>query len=70
MGDEQIRYVARADPLTDDTCTVPAPDPLLFATYDGSQGPGKPGTAGGALTQGVENAVSKVKDALKPGSDS
>ena len=69
VGDEQIRYVAQAEPLTDDLCEVPAPDPLLFATYDGSKGPGKPGTAGGSLVQGVENAVSKVKDALTPGED-
>ena len=43
---------------------LPAPDPLLFATYDGSHGPGKPGTPVGGIAQGVENVVDKVKDKL------
>jgi Mn-containing catalase len=43
---------------------VPAPEPLLFATYDGSMGPGKPGTAEGGMLQGAENLVSKAKEKL------
>jgi Mn-containing catalase len=63
LGDGEIVF-AEGVPLADDTCTVPAPDPLLFGTYDGSMGPGKPGTAGGAYAQGAENLISKAKDAL------
>ena len=44
-----------------------AADPLLFATYDGSKGPGKPGNAGGAFLQGAENLISKAKEKLTPG---
>ncbi|MFB9378049.1 manganese catalase family protein [Kineococcus gynurae] len=51
-------------PLTDDQGILPAPDPLQFVTYDGNQGPGKPGNAAGARAQGAENVVTKVKDAL------
>jgi Mn-containing catalase len=46
---------------------LPAPDPLQFATYDGSKGPGKPGNAGGAYVQGAQNLVSKAKEKLTPG---
>jgi Mn-containing catalase len=63
VGDTEIIF-AEGVPLADDTCTVPPPDPMLFATYDGSMGPGKPGTAGGAYAQGAENLISKAKDAL------
>jgi Mn-containing catalase len=63
LGDGEIVF-AEGVPLADDTCTVPAPDPLLFGTYDGSMGPGKPGTAGGAYAQGAENLISKAKDVL------
>ena len=45
---------------------MPAPDPLLFATYDGSKGPGKPGDAGGAFLQGGQDLPSKAKDAITP----
>ena len=51
-------------PLTDDQGILPAPDPLQYVTYDGNQGPAKPGNAAGARVQGVENVVTKVKDAL------
>ncbi|MFF5052806.1 hypothetical protein ACFY1S_06445 [Micromonospora sp. NPDC000663] len=50
--------------LTDDIPLPPPPDPKLFVTYDGSQGPGLPGDAGGAHAQGVTNVVRKIKDAL------
>jgi Mn-containing catalase len=63
LGDGEIVFTEGV-PLADDTCTVPAPDPMLFATYDGSMGPGKPGTAGGAYVQGAENLISKAKDVL------
>ncbi|MDF9716106.1 manganese catalase family protein [Nocardioides sp. ChNu-153] len=51
-------------PLGDDIQEVPAPDPLLFATYDGSKGPGKPGNAAGAYAQGAENLLHKAKEKL------
>ncbi len=55
----------QAQPIGGDTVDdLPAPDPLLFATYDGSRGPGRPGNATGGLVQGVENVVTKVKDTL------
>jgi len=65
-GRNQIRYIPQAEvrPVGDDTASVPPPDPKLHATYDGSQGPGKPGDAAGSLAQGAENVVSKVKEAL------
>jgi Mn-containing catalase len=63
IGDDEIVYAA-GQPLSDDVNQVPAPDPLLFATYDGSMGPGKPGNAGGSLMQGAENLVSKAKEKL------
>ncbi|WP_295659757.1 manganese catalase family protein [uncultured Nocardioides sp.] len=66
VGDHEIQY-AFGTPLSDDVQQVPAPDPMLFATYDGSMGPGKPGTAGGAFVQGAENLISKAKDKLTPG---
>ncbi len=43
----------------------PPPDPQLYVTYDGSRGPGKPGNAAGALAQGAENVVERVKDIFK-----
>jgi Mn-containing catalase len=63
IGDHEIRF-EEAVALADDVQQVPAPDPLLFATYDGSQGPGKPGTAGGAYAQGAENLLHKAKEKL------
>jgi Mn-containing catalase len=66
VGDEEIRF-EQGRPLRDDINDVPAPDPLLFSTYDGSKGPGKPGNAGGAYVQGAENLLSKAKDAITPG---
>ncbi|WP_432548191.1 manganese catalase [Kineococcus sp. SYSU DK004] len=51
-------------PLTEDDGTLPAPDPLQFVTYDGNQGPAKPGNAAGARAQSVENVVRKVKNTL------
>ncbi len=64
VGDGQIEFVPDAPPLTDDTGVLPAPDPLLHATYDGSQGPGAPGTPGGGLKKAGQGLVDKVKDAL------
>jgi Mn-containing catalase len=54
------------EPLTDDQGILPPPDPMQFVTYDGSQGPAKPGDAKGARVQGAQNVVTKVKDALTP----
>jgi Mn-containing catalase len=67
VGDQQISF-EQGRPLADDVQEIPAPDPLLFATYDGSKGPGKPGNAGGAYAQGAGNLFSKAKDALTPDS--
>ncbi|MCA2213216.1 manganese catalase family protein [Jidongwangia harbinensis] len=61
---EEIEYVPDAQPLTDDRPLGPAPDPKLYATYDGSMGKGKPGTGGAAHAQGVANVVNKIKGAL------
>jgi Mn-containing catalase len=63
-GNGQMDYLAQPRPLTDDTPQAPPPDPKLFATYDGSLGAPKPGTAAGGMVRGAENVVSKVKDAL------
>jgi Mn-containing catalase len=63
VGDQEIKFEA-GRPLADDINQVPAPDPLLFATYDGSMGPGTPGNAAGAYKQGAENLVSKAKEVL------
>ncbi|WP_182526819.1 manganese catalase family protein [Nocardioides dongkuii] len=65
VGDQEIVF-EQGRPLANDINDVPAPDPLLFATYDGHKGPGKPGNAGGAYAQGGENLLSKAKDALTP----
>jgi Mn-containing catalase len=51
-------------PLTDDQGILPPPDSLQYVTYDGSQGPMKPGNAAGARVQGVQNVATKIKDAL------
>jgi Mn-containing catalase len=63
IGDQEI-LLEPGRPLSDDLNLVPAPDPLLFATYDGSMGPGKPGNAEGGMLQGAENLVSKAKEKL------
>lgn len=65
IGDGEIAF-EQGVPLADDVNQVPAPDPLLFSTYDGSLGAGKPGNAAGGLAQGAKNVVSKAKDALTP----
>ena len=64
LDGRDIVYLADPAPLSDDQGLLPPPDPQLFVTYDGSQGPAKTGDAAGAMVQGVENAVSKVKDVL------
>ena len=62
---QQIEFLREPDPASDDDGLLPAPDPLLFATYDGSRGPGKPGTtAAGGVKEAAEGVVGKVKDAL------
>jgi Mn-containing catalase len=66
VDEQEIAYLAEPTPLTDDTGVLPPPDPKLYATYDGSRGAGKPGTAGAATAQGISNVVSKVKDTLSP----
>jgi len=63
IGDEQIVYT-QGVPLTDDINQAPAPDPLLFATYDGSMGAGTPGNAAGSFKQGAENLMHKAKEKL------
>jgi Mn-containing catalase len=63
IGNEEIAYSPGVS-LSDDINQVPAPDPLLFATYDGSMGPGKPGNAEGGMLQGAQNLASKAKEAL------
>jgi Mn-containing catalase len=57
-GQHEVGYLADPKPLGD-VASVPAPDPLLYATYDGSMG--KP--SGPAL--GTETGLTgKIKDAL------
>ena len=63
-GRARFEYLATPAPLGDDVQSAPPPDPKLFATYDGSMGTPKTGDLGGALTQGAENVVNKVKGAL------
>ncbi|WP_101524978.1 manganese catalase family protein [Nocardioides houyundeii] len=46
IGDKELIFTEGV-PLADDINQVPAPDPLLFATYDGSMGPGTPATRPG-----------------------
>ncbi|CCH19822.1 manganese catalase family protein [Micromonospora lupini] len=64
IGGPDLTYLPQPVPLTDDTALPPPPDPKLYATYDGSRGPGKTGDAAGAHAQGMSNVVKKVKDAL------
>lgn len=64
-SDAEIQF-EQGSALDDDINQAPAPDPLLYATYDGSLGTPKPGTAGGAYAQGAQNLLSKAKDALTP----
>jgi Mn-containing catalase len=66
MLDGEPFRVEPLEPLTDDQGILPPPDPKQFVTYDGSQGPGKPGDAKGAHAQGAQNVVGKIKDALTP----
>jgi Mn-containing catalase len=64
IGDQEIVHV-QAQPLTDDKPLGPAPDPKLYVTYDGSQGPGKTGGAVAAHGQGVANLANKIKGAFE-----
>ena len=66
MMDGEPFRVEELQPLTDDTGLLPPPDPKQYVTYDGSQGPAKPGDAHGAYAQGAQNVVGKIKDALTP----
>jgi Mn-containing catalase len=66
MLDGEPFRVEPLEPLTDDQGILPPPDPKQFVTYDGSQGPQKPGDARGAYAQGAQNVVGKLKDALTP----
>ncbi|WP_433261658.1 manganese catalase family protein [Micromonospora vinacea] len=65
IGGPDLDCLSEPVALTDDIPLPPPPDPKLFVTYDGSQGPGKPGNAAGAHQQGLTNVVKKVKDALE-----
>jgi Mn-containing catalase len=58
VTDQEI-VVHGPTPESTDTGTPPPPDPNLYATYDGSLGPGKPGDA-----TAVQGLLSKVKKAL------
>lgn len=60
VGDQPIEFLANAEPASDDDALLPAPDPNLFGTYDGSMGPGKTGDAGAA-----ESLMGKVKKAME-----
>jgi Mn-containing catalase len=63
VDEQQILF--QPEPVgSGDIGLLPPPDPKLYATYDGSQGAGKPGTGGAAHAQGVANVVNKVKGAL------
>jgi Mn-containing catalase len=62
IGGPDIVHVTDARPLTDDRPLGPAPDPKLYVTYDGSQGPGKTGGAVAAHGQGIANLAHKVKE--------
>jgi Mn-containing catalase len=64
LDGRDIKYLDNPPPASEDDGTPPPPDPLLFATYDGRLGAGKPGNAAGAYAQGAANVVNKVKDAL------
>jgi Mn-containing catalase len=64
IGTEEIVY-ADGVPLTDDKPLGPAPDPKLYVTYDGSQGPGKTGGGVAAHAQGVANIANKIKGAFE-----
>jgi Mn-containing catalase len=64
VDDEEILF--QAEPVgSNDDGLLPAPDPNLFGTYDGSQGKGKPGTAKTAHGQTASKLIGKVKDALE-----
>ncbi|GAA0250414.1 manganese catalase family protein [Cryptosporangium japonicum] len=60
LVDEQEILVQNPPVPSDDIGLLPPPDPKLYATYDGSQGRGKPGTAAGSTAQGIANVVKKV----------
>ena len=60
LVDEQEILVQNPPVGSDDIGLLPPPDPKLYATYDGSQGKGKPGTAAGSTAQGIANVVKKV----------
>lgn len=59
-GEHQNGFIADPQPLGD-KASAPPPDPLLYATYDGSQG--KPRSAALGTEAGL---MGKVKDALDP----
>lgn len=61
VGNQQLGSTLSV-PYSDDTGLLPAPDPKLFATYDGSNGPGLEGDGGGV--EGHKGIVDKVKDAV------
>ncbi len=64
VGDQQIEFLPEPLALTDDDGLLPPPDPKLFATYDGDQGPGAPGTAAGTRAKEAKTVAGKIKDAL------
>ena len=49
-------------PFGTDDGLLPAPDPKLFATYDGANGPGMEGDGGGAYA--AKGVVGKIKETL------
>lgn len=66
LVDPQQPIIYQAEPVgSDDVGLLPPPDPQLFATDDGSNGPGTSGTGGGAYAGGIASVVNKVKNAFE-----
>jgi Mn-containing catalase len=60
----KIEFIPEPVSIGGDDGSLPAPDPLLFGTWDESLGKGKPGNTAGAYAQGAENVITKMKDKL------
>ena len=65
VGGKTIEYLPEPPHLTDDVGVLPAPDPNLFATYDGDQGAGTAGDEPTSTTKARAGGIGeKIKDAL------
>ena len=67
VGDQDLRFQTEAESMaaaSDDLGELPAPDPKLYATYDGNAGKGVTGDAKGVAVAPLASVVGKVKDAL------